>query len=59
MSYQTNFRVFIPDCEFWETEILSKLRDDVMQAVSNVVERNLGKRKEVAVTSPEVVYLNK
>ncbi len=59
MAYQVNWRVFVPDCEYWETEVLNNLHAQVQMAVRQVILDSLGKGKEVAVTSAEVVYLNK
>lgn len=59
MSYQVNWRVFVPDCEFWETEVLNNLNGQIQAAIKQVVVDSLGKSKSVAVTSAEVVYLNK
>lgn len=59
MSYQVNWRVFVPDCEFWETEVLNNLNGQIQAAIKQVVVDTLGKSKNVAVTSAEVVYLNK
>lgn len=59
MSYQVNWRVFVSDCEFWETEVLNNLNGQIQAAIKQVVVDTLGKSKNVAVTSAEVVYLNK
>ena len=59
MSYQVNWRIFVPDCEYWETEVLNNLNAQVQMAVRQVILDSLGKGKEVVVTSAEVVYLNK
>lgn len=59
MSYQVNFRVYIPDCAYYEAEILAKLSQDIQEAVSALVEGSGVKGKKVGTTSAEISYLVK
>jgi hypothetical protein len=57
VSYQVNFRVFIPDCEYWEAEKMQLLQQEMHEAVQKLVTQ-AGLHKRVGMTSAEVVYLN-
>lgn len=59
MSYQVNFRVFIPDCAYYEAEIVAKIAQELQEAATKIVEANGVKGKQVGVTSGEVTYLTK
>lgn len=57
MSYQVNFRVFIPDCEYWETEKIPLLQKEMHEALVKILHNN-GFPKQLGMTSAEVSYLN-
>ena len=59
MSYQVNFRLFVPDCEFWESEAVAKLQRELHDACVDVIYKAIGSNKQIGLTSAEVVYLNK
>lgn len=59
MSYQVNFRLFIPDCEYWEAESLRMLRKELHDACMKVVQDAGLKSKQVGMSAAEVAYLTK
>lgn len=59
MSYQVNFRLFIPDCEYWEAENLRMLQKELHDACVKVVQDAGIKGKQIGLTSAEVAYLSK
>lgn len=59
MSYQVNFRLFIPDCEYWEAENIRMLRKELHDACMKVIQDAGFKAKNVGMTAAEVAYLSK
>ena len=59
MSYQVNFRLFIPDCEYWEAEAFRMLQKEFHDACVKVVQDAGFKSKQVGMTAVEVAYLAK
>ena len=59
MSYQVNFRLIVPNCEYWESERVLKLQKDLHEACVKVVEESGVKDKQVGLSAGEVVYLSK
>jgi len=59
VSYQVNFRLFVPNCEYWESERVLKLQKDLHEACMKVVEESGLKDKQVGLSAGEVVYLPK
>ena len=57
MSYQVNFRLFIPDCTCEEAEAASKLQREFHEAAVQVMQRNGFHSKHVGLTSAEVAHL--
>jgi len=59
VSYQVNFRLIVPNCEYWESERVLKLQKDLHEACVKVVEESGVKDKQVGLSAGEVVYLSK
>ena len=59
MSYQVNFRLFIPDCDYWETEALQMLRGELIEALRTAAEGAGIHGKTIGICPVEVVYLSK
>lgn len=59
MSYQVNFRLFIPDCEYWETEALQMLRGELIDALKDAAEKAGVHGKTIGICPVEVAYLAK
>lgn len=59
MSYQVNFRVYVPGCEYYEAEIAAALATEIQLAVQKLMRENGVVEKSVGVTSGEVTYLSK
>jgi len=59
VSYQVNFRLFVPNCEYWESERVLKLQKDLHEACVKVVEESGLKDKQVGLSAGEVTYLSK
>lgn len=59
MSYQVNFRLFIPDCEYWEAEAFRMLQKEFHDACVKVVTDAGLPTKQIGLTSAEVAYLQK
>lgn len=59
MSYQVNFRLFIPDCEYWEAEAFRMLQKEFHDACVKVVADAGLPMKQIGLTSAEVAYLQK
>ena len=58
MSYQVNFHLYVPDCEYWESEQVSLLRQELQEAFIRVLV-HAGIPKQAKVSGPEVAYLAK
>ena len=59
MSWQVNFRLFVPDCEYWEAEVVAKLQRELHESFMEVIYRNGIEGKQVGLSSAEISYLNK
>ena len=59
MSYQVNFRLFIPDCEYWETEALRMLQKEFHDACVKVIKDAGLPTHQTGLTSAEVTFLPK
>lgn len=59
MSYQVNFRLLIPNCEYWEAQAVTKLQREIHDACIKAIEENGVKGKQIGLTSGEVTYLIK
>ena len=59
MSYQVNFKLFVPECEYWETEIITNMQRELHEAAMLVFERNGLHNKQVGLSSAEVSFLMK
>lgn len=59
MSYQVNFRLFIPDCEYWEAELIARLQREIHDACVKAIMDAGIKGKQIGLSSGEVAYLTK
>lgn len=58
MSYQVNFKLSAFDCDYWQTEAISKIQKELHDACALVFERN-SLQVPMQLSAAEVVYLKK
>ena len=59
MSYQVNFKLFVPECEYWEAEMIANMQKELHEAILLVFERNKFHNRQVGLSHAEVAYLSK
>lgn len=58
MGYQVNFRLALHDCDYWQTEAVTELQAELLDAIKLVFERHR-LSMPVTLSSAEVFYLTK
>jgi hypothetical protein len=59
MSYQVNYRFFVPDCAYWEAEKVASLQAELHEAFVRIVTQAGVTNKQMGLPSAETVYLTK
>jgi hypothetical protein len=57
VSYQVNFRLFVPNCSHAEAEKIATLQKELHDACAKIIFASVVAEKQVGLTAAEVVYL--